>query len=266
MNERFRTLSDEDLGYALAEIGRDLHVPPTPPIVPGVLERLRDTEQRPAALQPRLSLPSRRRTLVLVLAALLLVAFVAVATELVLHLGAVRIEIVPSASPSVPAPLENSGAFGEPVTIAEAEASAGFPAEVPAELGDPERVWVGQAPVGFDPAVVSSRIVMAWDADDRLPPIPGLPWGAVLMQLQGEAEIVAKTVAADTGTVASVLVDGRAAAWITGVHTMEISTATGTRVVRVTGNVLVWQRGTQTFRLEANVSVDRAISIAESTG
>jgi hypothetical protein len=265
MSERLRALSDYELGRVLAEVGRDLDTPPTPPILPGVRERLRDMEQRPAMLRPRLSLPSRRRTLVLVLAALLLVAFAALATTLVLRLGAVRIEIVPSASSTVPTSVETSAAFGERVTFAEAEEKAGFPAVVPTELGAPDRLWVGEAPVGFDPAIVSRRIVMAWDPRADLPTIPGLPWGAILMEFPGDAEIVAKTVSADTGTLANVLVDGRAAAWITGVHTMEIATSTGPRVLRVTGNVLVWQRGTQTLRLETNVSVDRAVAIAEST-
>jgi hypothetical protein len=266
MSGRLHELSDEDLGQALTAVGRDLAVPKTPMVVPEVLGRIRAEERRPSTLRPSLSLPSRRRTLVLLAAAVLLVAAAALATELVLRFGAVTIEIVPSATTSPPAGFESGEAFGNRVSLAEAEARAGVPAAVPAELGAPDDVWVGRARVGFDPAILTQRIVMAWDARADLPEIPGLPWGAVLMQLDADVEVAVKMVSADTGSVASVLVDGAAGSWVTGAHTMEIATRGGSIAVRVTGNVLLWEHGSQTLRLETDVSVDRAIAIAESVG
>lgn len=266
MSERLRGSSDEELGRALAAVGRDLGVPNTPAIVPDVLARIDDLERQPAAIRPRLSLPSRRRTLVLLAAAVLLVAAAALATELVIRLGAVSIEIVPSEPASPPSSVATGEAFGTPVSIAAAEARAGFPAAVPGELGPPDHVWVGRARFEFDPALASSRIVMAWDPGPNLPVIPDLPWGAVLMQFDADLEVAVKVVSADMGSVASVLVEGRAASWVTGAHTLEIMTPDGPLALRVTGNVLLWERGTHTLRLETDLSVDRAVAIAESIG
>jgi hypothetical protein len=247
-------------------VGLDLGVPATPVIVPDVLARIQDAERQPPGIRPRLSLPSRRRTLVLIAAAVLLVAAAALATEIAIRLGAVSIEIVPSAPPSTTGDVESADAFGIPVSIGAAETRAGFPAAVPRELGAPHHVWVGRARFDFDPALSTPRIVMAWNPGPDLPVIPELSWGAVLMQFEGDVEIAVKTVFADTGSVASALVDGRAASWITGAHTLEIRTPAGPVALRVTGNVLLWERGTQTLRLETDLSLDRATAIAESIG
>lgn len=264
MSERLRRLSDEDLGRALRAVGRDLDVPPTPPIVPGVLARIAEVERAPAWFQPRLSLPSRRRTLVLVAAVVLLVAAAAVAARLVVHIGAVTIGVVPSMPTPIPREFERAGVFGEPVQLADAEGRAGFAAVVPPALGSPDHVWIGQAQAGFDSTVVTTRIVMAWEPRPRLPAIARLPWGAVVMELEGEAEVIAKTVASDSATMEPASVDGRVAIWTTGEHTMEIATATGRRTVLVTGNVLVWQEGVLTFRLETAMPKAEAVRIAES--
>jgi hypothetical protein len=264
VSERLRRLSDEELGRALRVVGRDVDLPPTPAILPGVLARIAEVERAPAWMQPRLSLPSRRRTLVLVAAVLLLVAAVAVASRLVIHIGAVTIGVVPSMPTPIPNEFESPEVFGDPTPIADAGSRAGFAPIVPAALGPPDHVWVGQAQAGFDPTVVTTRIVMAWDPRPRLPAIDRLPWGAVLMELEGEAEIISKSVASDTGTLEPARVDGGQASWTSGKHAMEIATATGREVVLVTGNVLVWQEGPLTFRLETALPKGEAIGIAES--
>jgi hypothetical protein len=264
MSERWRDLSDGELGRALEAVGRHLAVPETPAVIPDVLARIHGAERNPSLIRPRWSLPSRRRAIVLIAAAVLLVAAVAFATELVIRLGAVTIEIVPSAPTSMPSATENDSAFGRPVSIAGAEARTGLSAAVPRDLAAPDHVWAGRSRVGFDPGLASPTIIMAWDPEPELPAIPELPWGAVLMQFDADIEIAVKTISADTGSVASVLVDGRSAWWITGAHALEITTPGGRVDLRVTGNVLVWQRGSETLRLETDLSVDRAVGIAES--
>jgi hypothetical protein len=264
VSERLRGLSDEELGRALRVVGRDLDVPPTPAILPGVLARIAEVERAPAWLQPRLSLPSRRRTLVLVAAVVLLLAAAAIASRLVIHIGAVTIGVVPSMPTPIPNEFESADVFGDPISLADAGARAGFAPVVPAALGPPDHVWVGRAQAGFDPTVVTTRIVMAWDPRQHLPAIDRLPWGAVVMELEGEAEIISKAVASDTATLEPARVDGRRAAWTSGKHAMEIATATGRRAVLVTGNVLVWQEGALTFRLETALPKGEAVGIAES--
>jgi hypothetical protein len=255
-----RDLPDRDLAATLTSIGRELELPATPDVTEGVRARIAERERAPVALRPRLSLPSRRRTIVLVAAAILLLGGAAFAAKLVIDLGAVTIEVVPSRPSALPTDLETGRAFGRPVSLDAAEGAAGFAATVPAELGAPDHVWVGTADVGPPTA----RIVLAWDPRIDLPPIEGLPWGTVLMELHGNAAVLGKTVFADAGSIDTVPVDGRTAYWISGEHTLTIAVPAGTRDVRITGNVLIWQRGGLTYRMETTASLDRAIAIAGS--
>jgi hypothetical protein len=94
--------------------------------------------------------------------------------------------------------------------------------------------------------------------------IEGLPWGTVLMELHGNAAILGKTVFADAGSIDVVHVDGHVAYWVTGVHTLTIATPNGTRDLRITGNVLIWQHAGLTYRMETSASSDRAIAVAGS--
>jgi hypothetical protein len=256
-----RDLSDRDLSSALTLIGRELELPVTPVVIDGVRARVADRERTPVTLRPRLSLPSRRRTIALVAAAVLLLGGAAFAAKVVIDLGAVTIDVVPSRPIALPTTVETGRAFGRPSTLGAAEAEAGFTASIPAALGAPDHVWVGKTAALGPP---TSRVVLAWDPRPDLPAIDRLPWGAVLMELRGDAAMIGKTVFADAGTLDVVHVDGDVAYWITGVHTLTIVTPYGTRDLRITGNVLVWQRGGLTYRMEIAASRDRAVAIAES--
>lgn len=256
-----RHLPDADLSAALTRIGRDLDVPTTPLVVEGVRARIAEREGTPVTFRPRLSLPSRRRTIALVAAAMLLLGGAALAAKLVIDLGAVTIDVVPSRPTAPPTTMETGRAFGRPTTLAAAESAAGFAASIPTALGAPDHVWVGTS---ADLGPPTTRIVLAWDPRLDLPAIDGLPWGAVLMELRGDAALIGKTVFADAGSLDVVHVHGDVAYWITGEHTLTIATPLGTRDLKITGNVLVWQRGGLTYRMETTASRDRAIAIAET--
>jgi hypothetical protein len=256
-------MDDDELGAALREAAPVW--PSTPPLAAIVADEIHRSERAPHPLRPRLSLPSRRRTVLIALAVVLAVAAVAGAARLVIDIGAITVRTAPGTPP--PASPQSAAAFGEPVhSVQAAEAAAGFTVSVPAALGPPDRVWVGTAFVEGPSSPPTPRVTLAWGPRPGLPPIEQLRWGAVLMEFQGEAEIASKTLFSGTGTFRSIRVDGTQAYWVTGEHTLTISApdGIGSVEVRVSGNVLIWQQGDRTLRLETSLGMDEAVAIASS--
>jgi hypothetical protein len=256
-------MDDDELGAALGEAAPPW--PPTPPLAAIVADEIHRSERAHHPLRPRLSLPSRRRTVLIALAVVLAVAAVAGAARLVIDIGAVTVRTAPGTPP--PASPQSAAAFGDPAhSVRAAEAEVGFTVTVPVALGPPDRVWVGTSFVEGPSSPPSPRVTLAWDPRPGLPPIEDLEWGAVLMEFQGEAEIASKTVFSGTGAFRSVRIDGASAYWITGEHALTISAPNGigSVEVRVSGNVLIWQQGDRTLRLETSLGLDDALAIASS--
>ena len=143
-------------------------------------------------------------------------------------------------------------AFGEPTTLAAAAREAGFRPYVPGDLGRPDRVWIAR---GNEPG--SILVAMAWFPRPDLPRIPETPYGATLIEVPGEAEIVAKLV--DPRFVQ--MSDG--AYWIAHPHDVELLTGGETRTFHVTGHTLVWERGDLALRLETDLLRADAKRIAD---
>ena len=60
-------------------------------------------------------------------------------------------------------------------------------------------------------------------------------------------------------------VNERQAAWLTDPHLMEYVERSSGAVERfIQANVLIWNAGAMTYRLEGNLSLDEAIQVAES--
>jgi len=182
---RWTSRSDAELGAAVHELRHHLSWPPPPPVAAEVAATIRERQQRPPVGAIDLSLPSRRRTVLVVAAVLLLLAATAFAAKLVLDIGAVTVELVPGRPTALPSTAASGADFGRPVSLSRAGTIAGFEAQVPAALGDPDRVWVDRAKVAFEPARTAARIVLAWRPGPGLPRIPGTDFGAVLMQFEG---------------------------------------------------------------------------------
>jgi hypothetical protein len=252
MSARLPELSDERLGAALASL--DLDWPDVPSMAPAVRDAIA-REPRPVVRLPR-----RRRTKVLLIAAAvtLLLAGAAVAAKLVIDLGAVVVRVpegggaLPTASP-VP--------VGELITLDDASDLLGSEVAVPAALGRPDRVWADRV-ITEEGRVV--RVTMAWRPEADLPAIEGTGFGAVLTRFVGSVEIASKEVFEDTGSVAPALVGREEAYWTTGPHLLKLLTSEGVVSVRVDGNVLLWQQGAETYRLETTVSKPEAERIAET--
>lgn len=263
--ERLRELSDDELGGAIR--ASEPAWPTTPPLASIVTERIRETERLPQS-RPRLSLPSRRRTILILVAATVLLAAAAVAAGLVVRIGAVTVTVVPGPLSSAPGDVLSPEVLGRPSTsVSEAGSLAGFDVVLPTRLGDPAGVWTGVTPPDTLGSTPVTRVVLAWSPTPALPTVRGLPWGAVLMEFPGEANLAAKTIFEDaSGGLRAVTVGGEGGLWVTGDHVITLASADGgsPMELQVTGNVLLWQRGDLTLRLETALGLPAALEVAAS--
>jgi hypothetical protein len=264
MSERLPGMNDEQLSERLAGLGDHVAWPPTPDVVGAVGAAIRDDRGAPSLVAPRLSLPSRRRTVLVLAAALLAVVGAALAARLVIELGAVTVDVLPGRPTSLPTQVATAGDLGREVGVREAAAIAGYPAALPTALGPPARAWVDEAQVGFEPGDRAMRIVTAWRPSTGLEEIPGTNAGAVLMQFEGDRGVASKQLFAETNHFGEVVVDGREAFWTTGEHELQLVSGTDTQRLLVTGNVLIWQDAGYTFRLESLLGKRDAIRLAET--
>jgi hypothetical protein len=244
--EQLTRMDDEQLGQTLRALEPMLQKAEAFDVAAEVVDTIR------SGRRPRRRISPRVRLVILVAAALLLLATAAVAARLVIDVGGIRIEPPPTTSPTVSQPPIVGPAFGERMPLAHAEREAGFRAVVPRRLGDPDRVWI--AP-GDEPDSV--LIAMAWFPRPRLPRIPGTPYGASLLEVRGEADLVAKRV-----DIRFVEVSTGGAYWIRVPHEVELLAGGTTRTFAVTGNVLIWQRGALALRLETNLPKADALALA----
>jgi hypothetical protein len=198
-----------------------------------------------------LTLWSRRRLLAVVAVGIISLLALAFAARLVI--GAAEIRVQPGVTPSGP-PL-GPDVLGDPVPVERVERAVGFELRVPAgPLPDDAYVFVA---AGGDGAL------LAWEASDRYPSLPGTPWGMVLIELRTDEGTLVKDVGG-FDDVQEVRVDGRSAFWIEASHELHVITDVGSETFRVDGNVLIWTRGDVTYRLETSLGLPEAIALAES--
>ena len=122
-----------------------------------------------------------------------------------------------------------------------------------------------RAAAGFDLVVPDAEFETYYE-----PPIVSMKWSRfVLSQWRGEQlPFVQKQVGPASQTV-SVSIDGATGLWITGARHEVIWRVPGTthlqvRERRLVGNVLIWERGTVTYRLEGARSLDEALETARN--
>lgn len=267
MTERLPTMNDEQLGAAIAGLGGELAWPPTHDVSGAVVATIRGHRAAPSLVAPRLSMPSRRRTLLVIAAALLALVGAALAARLVIDLGAVAIEVLPGRPTALPTNIATKDDLGREISPAEAEAISGFPPALPTALSPPDGAWLEETEVGPESGEIAVRIVTHWlplDDVDDLPIIPGTKTGAVLMQFEGEWEVASKQLYAETNHFGAAIVEGREAFWTTGEHDLMLMSGGKLHRFLVTGNVLIWQDAGFTFRLETALPRREAIAIAES--
>jgi len=215
--------------------------PETPDVAPRVRARLEAEPVRRRRLWPRIAVP---------IAVLALVAAVPPARSTVLDwlgLGAVKIERVPEAP--TPAPTTTPLDLGERVPRS---------ALVPAELGPPEAVYRA-----------GDVVTLLYRPRDGLPESENTGAGALLSLIAGRtnADFIRKLAGPDT-TIERVTVAGEPGYWLAGAaHGLlyeDVSGGVREAPARLAGNTLVWRRGEQTLRLEADITKERALEIARS--
>lgn len=241
------------LEQALRELGRELDVPASPDVVPAVLARI---EPRPASAWRRRPTGRRLAVALAILALAALGAALAVpearsALFRVLHIGSERIELVDELPP-----VEESGLgtsfLGEQVSLDEARRRAGFRLR---ELEEPpDRVYLdGERPTVWFlyGAPREARLLVA-----QVP------------RLLVDERLFLKKLATPETSVEEVSISGARGYFLSGEpHLVLLLDEYGLIVedsARLAGNVLVWEDGGVTYRLEGDFSKDEALELAGS--
>src|SRR5262245_8645082 len=240
-----------ELELALRDLGAGLEWPAEPELDQPVLRRIREAAPVRRRAVSRRALVIALAVLAAVVAAVFAVPQTRAAILEFFHLRGVTIERVQEL-PTVPVQPGLGTFLGEPVTLQEARERAGFEVVVPQDLGEPDEVYFQESPPG---GMVS--FVYGTRADPR----------ALFTQFAARVdEAIFKKIASDT-KIEPVTVDGQPGFWLEGAHFFSYINRHGnmeSEQVRLAGNVLLWERGTRTLRLEADVSKEDALRIAES--
>jgi hypothetical protein len=262
-----------ELERMLARLGDELDWPATPDLATSVVQRLDEPAGRPGRparrrerRAPLGGLAGVRRSLALAAVGLLLLAgtvFAAVpgVRDAVLDFlglqGATieRRETLPTPPPERPLDL------GSRTTLAHADERLGFAPLVPAELGEPDGVYVrGGLPGG--------ELSLTYLARPDLPRARTTRLGAVISEFRGDLspEYLGKVVGSATSTE-RLRLDGHSALWIEGAPHFFFYRR-GSRYVestlRLAQNVLLVERGRLLVRVEGAFDRDRAVAIAGS--
>jgi hypothetical protein len=272
-----RHLPDAEFELALAVIGRNIEFPELPDLS-GLVGR--EVAQAPGRLRvPRRWLspvirpvwqPAWQRV------AVALVAMVAVLSGALaispgarhavagwLGLRGVKIVQVPSPT-SLPTGVGTNLMLGSPVPFAQAQAEVGFQILVPTALGPLNEVY-------FSGRFVDGKVTLLYRARAGLPEAETTGVGLLLTEFRAgiDQEHLEKMLGPDT-TIESVTVNGEQGFWIAGAPHIELLFDLNGEIVpdslRLAGNVLVWERGDLTLRIESALSKEQAIAIAESVG
>jgi hypothetical protein len=263
--------SDAELEQALLALGREIGFPATPDIASRTRQRLEVMPTPPATLP-------RRRGVWLAAAALLLLllgtlalfpdARTAVADRL--GLRGVQIHWLDELPTPAPTPSGASLDLGSAMTLDDAAKAVSFPLVVPTAAGfaEPSEIYLrGAGP--------SAMVSFVYPSGPGLPETAAPGVGALLSQFRGETEraLIEKglhSAGADPQTsLEAVTVAGERGFWITGAPHAVFFVCYGVgecrqEPARLAGNVLIWERGGVTLRLESALDKDAALAVAES--
>jgi hypothetical protein len=245
-----------ELERRLRELGGAIEFPATPALAPAVRRRIAEAPARRTLPFPG------RRALVLAFAVLVVAVGAVMAvpqarTAILEWLGLrgvsiERTETAPTAPPGA------TLALGRPVDLDEAKRRAGFDVRVPSDLGEPDEVYLAFLGAG-------DQVTLLWHGEDG-------SVEALLTQLVARVhgEFVINKATGPGTSVETLTVDGGRAFWLEGdPHLVAYVDPEGGFVedtVRLAGNVLLWERGDVTLRLEGDFERDEALEIARSIG
>jgi hypothetical protein len=280
MAERWRRMSKDELGVALAGLRSEVSFPAAPEVAAAVATRLRAAppngvvvpfRRRSAAVLRPLVRPAWHRVAAAAAAAVLLasgvLSFSPSARRAVadfLGLGGVRIHRVPT-PPS--APVRSLGAgldLGDRMTLEQAQGRVSYRIRVPSapQLGPPDEVYLRLSELG-------DQVSLVYRATTDIPRAAETGAGLLVTEFRAhlEPEFIGKLLGPGS-TVEAVKVNGHPGFWIAGQpHEIIYLAPDGQRIpdtVRLAANVLVWQQGTVTVRIESRLTKDQVLRIAQS--
>lgn len=248
-----RRLPDEAaLERELRTLARAIAYPQTPDLVASVGAALTEPETPD---RRRSGWRLFRRSSLVAIAALLALA----AGVLAVGFGLRGLSIVFVDSP--PQPIGHDLQLGEPTTLAEAQAEAPFRILLPSDIGEPDAVYADDRSGVYRVSLVY-RSDNASSADEEV--------GMLLTQFAARPDIDVAVKQVGPGTsVEHLTVTGQPGFWISGEpHALAYLDEGGRAIedrVRLVGDVLLWQRGEVTLRLEGAVSMEAALEFAQST-
>jgi hypothetical protein len=266
-----------DLERSLGELAERLEIPGDDWLVTDVLRRIAEPPQRVAV---RLRIPRLAGALA-VAAAVTVVALPGPRHAVARWLGfdSVRIEpgvTVPMQSttslgsvPNGSTPVTNPPAgavpeldLGPPLSIAEAMSQTGLPDPAPTLLGAPQSIHVVLPPA-------SGQIVLVYSPSDLLPQSAVTGVGALVSVLPAHIEegFFRKTLGTEA-TVRSVDLGDVSGYWIEGSPHQVMFEIGADQVqpdtLRLATNTLLWERDGFVYRIEADISLETAVRIANS--
>jgi hypothetical protein len=275
-------VSDPELEAAVRDLGTRLDFPPSQQVAFVVRQRLeRAKAQAPRrAVWARVALgrvlrpvmvPAWRRVAV---AMLVLVAFLSGALTFSpsarravagwLGLRGIKIEVTPSLSP-LPTPLGRNLVLGPSVSLAEAQATVPFDILIPTAPG-----FTTPDEIDLIKTFATGRVSLLYEARPGLPAASQTGVGMVITEFEAEPDVsfIEKKLIPSGTVIDSVRVNGEPGFWIEGEpHELYYVGPDGLPfrdTARLAGNVLIWQHGSVTLRLEAEISKAQALAIAES--
>jgi len=240
-----------DLERQLIQLGSLLQMPAERDLASAVIGRVR----MPSARRWRVPRVWTRRSVAVAVAASLVASGIAVAAMLGVRGVRIRVDETPPAT-QTHAPLH----LGRRLELSSARDEVDFEIGVPAELGAPDEAYLTSTYPG-------SIVALLYLPRPSLPDADASGAGLLLFQFEGEvdATVLEKWVRDDQ--VTQVHVGDSAGLWIEGAHTIAWRDRDGgyaLDTVRLAENVLLWQQGAVTFRLESALPLPEALRIAAS--
>ncbi|MBD0347535.1 MAG: hypothetical protein ICV59_00160 [Thermoleophilia bacterium] len=237
-----------ELELELRELGATLEFPETPALAARVRTRLETRSRRPFRFDRR-AVAIGFAVVAVALAGVLAVPPARTAILEWLGIKGVELEFVDEL-PNV-AVTEDLN-LGERTTLEQARRRAGFRVHGPGELGEPSRVYFREPPSG-------GQVAFVYGTRERV--------RLLVTQFVGEYEPFIRKFLEPGVTVEEVDVDGAHGVWIEGAHLLAYEDETGyfqEEPVRLVDKVLLWRRSGVTFRIEGDLTRERAVQIAES--
>ena len=174
----------------------------------------------------------------------------------------VRIEPFPGELPP-PIPADTSSTpgsqlFGTPVSASEATARTGLPLPAPNVLGPPDALYVDAA---------GRRIIVVYAPSADLPDGEVEGVGAIVEVIRATYDRLLYAKSIRPGDATETEVDGGSALFLDAPHPLSYLDETGTVITetaRLAGKTLMWGREGVVFRLESELDLESAVTLAES--